>query len=169
MDLVLAHNHDQIHARLLAGYCWEWPKAHRSDTKFHDITIGDWGISWNLDDSDTYATDEKSVYEAGCIHTTQGLEFDYVGVIIGPDMRYENGHIVTDYNKRARTDQSLKGIKKMAKEDPDKARKIADEIIKNTYRTLMTRGMKGCFVYCVDPSLNAYLKECLGRTKGENK
>lgn len=169
MDLVLAHNHDQIHARLLAGYCWEWPKAHRSDTKFHDITIGDWGISWNLDDSDTYATDEKSVYEAGCIHTTQGLEFDYVGVIIGPDMRYENGHIVTDYNKRARTDQSLKGIKKMAKEDPDKAQKIADEIIKNTYRTLMTRGMKGCFVYCVDSSLNAYLKECLGRTKEGNK
>ena len=48
--------------------------------------------------------------EIGCIHTSQGLELDYVGVIIGDDMRYENGHVITDFTKRAKTDQSLKGI-----------------------------------------------------------
>ena len=55
----------------------------------------------------------------------------------------------------------MKGIKKLYKEDPSKALKLADEIIKNTYRTLMTRGMKGCYVYCTDIELAKFLKECL--------
>ena len=76
-------------------------------------------------------------------------------------MRYENGHIVTDYTKRAKTDQSMKGIKKLAKANRDLALKRADEIIKNTYRTLMTRGMKGCYIYCTDSALSNYLKERL--------
>lgn len=84
-------------------------------------------------------------------------------MIIGEDMRFENGHVVTDFTKRAQTDQSLKGIKKLNKENPEEARKRADEIIKNTYRTLLTRGMKGCYVYCVDDKLREYLKERLGR------
>ena len=70
------------------------------------------GMSWNLGNSATWAIDPMSVNEIGCIHTCQGLEFDYVGVIIGDDLRYEDGHIVTDYTKRAKTDQSLKGINK---------------------------------------------------------
>ena len=118
-------------------------------------------MSWNLDGGKTYATDPNSINEVGCIHTTQGLEFDYVGVIIGEDMRYEGGHIVTDFTRRAKTDQSLKGIKSLYKEDPAKAEAIADEIIKNTYRTLMTRGMKGCYVYCCDERLAEYLKKRL--------
>lgn len=148
-------------ARILAGYCWNWPKEHRKDTGFHDITIGDFGISWNLDTGESFAIGENSVNEAGCIHTTQGLEFDYVGVIIGDDMRFENGHVITDFTKRAKTDQSLKGIKKLYKENPQEAGRRADEIIKNTYRTLMTRGMKGCYVYCTDPELEAYMKRRL--------
>src|SRR5690606_20941568 len=96
--------------------------------------------------------------EAGCIHTAQGLEFDYIGVIIGDDMRYENDKITTDYTKRAKTDQSLKGIKKFAKENPTEANKVADRIIKNTYRTLMTRGQKGCYVYYTDKCLAEYSK-----------
>lgn len=95
-------------------------------------------MSWNLGNSLTYAIDDTSVNEVGCIHTSQGLEFDYVGVIIGDDMRYENGRIVTDFTRWAKTDQSLKGIKKIYNEDPERANKLADEIIKNTYRTLMT-------------------------------
>ena len=98
-------------ARILAGYCWNWPKVTRSDSTFHDIRIGNYGISWNLDNVDAFAVNEESVHEAGCIHTSQGLEFDYVGVIIGDDMRYEDGHIVTDFTKRADTDNSMKGIK----------------------------------------------------------
>ena len=146
---------------MLAGYCWNWLKEGVNDSEVHDIQIGDFGMSWNLKNTTTFAIDENSINEIGCIHTSQGLEFDYVGVIIGDDMRYENGHIVTDFTKRAKTDQSLKGIKKLSKEDPVKAAEIADEIIKNTYRTLMTRGMKGCYVYCTDKKLAEYLKESL--------
>jgi len=134
-------------------------KANRNKTEEHDIKIGDFEISWNLENTTTFAIDEGSVSEAGCIHTSQGLEFDYVGVIIGEDMRYENGRIITDYTKRARSDQSLKGIKKLYKEDPEKAKQLSDEIIKNTYRTLMTRGMRGCYIYCVDQKLADYLRE----------
>ena len=148
-------------SRVMAGYCWEWPKKNRQDVNHHDITIPehDFGISWNIEN--TWAIENSSVREAGCIHTAQGLEFDYVGVIIGDDMRFENGEIITDHTKRAKTDQSLRGIKGIAKEDPEKAHALADPIIRNTYRTLMTRGQKGCFVFCTDPELQAYLKERL--------
>ena len=147
-------------ARLLAGYCWEWLKEGKNKTDVYDITIPeyDFAMSWNLGNSSTWAIDPKSVNEVGCIHTSQGLEFDYAGVIIGEDLRYENGKIVTDFTKRAKTDNSLKGIKKMYNEDPEKALKLADEIIKNTYRTLLTRGQKGCFIYCENKALAEYLK-----------
>lgn len=148
-------------SRLVAGYCWNWISDGKNKSDIYDIEIPeyDFGMSWNLGNSKTWAIDEASVNEVGCIHTCQGLEFDYVGVIIGDDLRYENNHIVTDYKKRAKTDQSLKGINKIAKEDGyEEAEKIADTIIKNTYKTLMTRGMKGCYVYCTNKELEKYLK-----------
>jgi len=160
-DKIVELNQKERRARLLAGYCWEWPKEGKSDPEYKDIQIDDFEMSWNLNDTDTYAIDECSVNQVGCIHTSQGLEFDYVGVIIGKDMRYENGEIITDYNERATYDSSIRGIKKMAKSDPEKANKIAEEIIKNTYRTLMTRGMKGCYIYCVDDDLREYFKQMI--------
>lgn len=156
---VLKRNEGSNRSRILAGYCWNWPKAGRADANVHEIEIGDFGISWNLDGGEAFAISESSVNEAGCIHTTQGLEFEYVGVIIGDDLRYEENHLVTDFTKRAKTDQSIRGLKKMSKENPEQAQKLADEIIKNTYRTLMTRGMKGCYVYATDEGLREYLKE----------
>ncbi len=159
--MILECNRISNRSRILAGYCWDWISSGKNDTSVHDIKIGDFEISWNLGNTSTFAIDKTSVNEAGCIHSSQGLEFDYVGVIIGEDMRYEDGSVITDFEKRAKTDQSLRGIKKMNKENPIKAREIADEIIKNTYRTLMTRGMKGCYVYCVDKALQDYLKKQL--------
>ena len=152
-------------ARMVAGYCWDWKKNSQNDPSSYDIVIPEFGFakSWNLGNTSTFAIDPESVEQIGCIHTTQGLEFDYVGVIIGDDMRFEDGRIVTDATKRAKTDSSLKGLKKLIAEDPDKAEKVADKIIKNTYRTLMTRGMKGCYVYCTDTSLAEYLKASLAR------
>lgn len=155
---VVDRNAESHKSRILAGYCWNWPKAGRADTNTHEIKIDDFEISWNLDGGEAFAISPTSINEAGCIHTTQGLEFEYVGVIIGDDLRYENGRLVTDYTKRAKTDQSIKGLKKMEEEDPARAHELADEIIKNTYRTLMTRGMKGCYVYATDPGLREYLK-----------
>ncbi len=160
-SMIIEKNRSHNMARILAGYCWEWNKATRNNPEAHDIKIGSFEMSWNLGNTSTYAIDENSINEIGCIHTSQGLEFDYAGVIIGDDMRYENGHIVTDFTKRAATDQSLKGIKKLYKENPEQALAEADEIIKNTYRTLMTRGMKGCYVYCTDSNLADYLRERL--------
>lgn len=145
-------------SRIVAGYCWEWPKDNRKNPQFNDIIISkhNFGISWNLDGGEIFAIGAETVKQAGCIHTTQGLEFDYVGVIIGDDLRFENGKIITDHTKRAKSDQSLNGL---GKYDNESAKKIADTIIKNTYRTLMTRGMKGCYVYCTNEELNKYLKE----------
>ena len=167
-NIVIERNKPRNSARILAGYCWNWIKEGKKSTDCHDIKIGDFEISWNLEDGTPYAVSETSVNEAGCIHTSQGLEFDYVGVIIGDDMRYENGRIVTDFTKRASTDQSLKGIKTLAKKNPAEANRRADEIIKNTYRTLMTRGMKGCYVYCTDKGLADYLMEAVRHAKRDN-
>lgn len=161
-DIIIEQNRvTNNRARILAGYCWNWQKDGANNSDVHDIKIGDFEMSWNLKNTSTFAIDENSVNEAGCIHTSQGLEFDYVGVIIGEDLRYENNEVITDFTKRAKTDQSLKGIKKLYQENPEEAQKKADEIIKNTYRTLMTRGMKGCYVYCVDERLAEYLRRCL--------
>lgn len=154
-------------SRIVAGYCWDWHKDTRSDSNVPDIVISEYqfGMSWNLDNTDTWAIDEDSVNEAGVIHTCQGLEFDYVGVIIGDDLVYRDGEVKTDYTKRASTDKSIFGIKKMMKEDPEKATKLVDDIIRNTYRTLMTRGQKGCFVFCTDKPLAEYLKERISRVQ----
>lgn len=150
-------------SRIVAGYCWNWISDGKNDTNIHDISMPefDFEMSWNLGNSETWAIDPDSIKEAGCIHTCQGLEFDYVGVIIGPDIRYDpiSHEIVTDSSKRARTDKSLNGLK--SRFSKDEQRVVADRIIKNTYRVLMTRGMKGCYVYCVDPELSKYLKERL--------
>lgn len=147
-------------ARIVAGYCYNWitknnPRGNEYDIKFPDY---DFHMKWNLNNTTTWAIDPDSVNEVGCIHTSQGLEFDYVGVIIGKDLRYENGQVITDFTQRAKTDNSLKGIKTIFKNEPEKALKIADTIIKNTYRTLMTRGTKCCYVYCEDKALAEYLK-----------
>ncbi len=163
-DAIVKRN-DNNKARMVAGYCWDWVRVGQNNADVLDITIPEFGFakSWNLGNTSTWAIDPESIEQIGCIHTCQGLEFDYVGVIIGDDMRYENGRIVTDATKRAKTDSSLKGLKKLIADDPDAAEEIADKIIKNTYRTLMTRGMKGCYVYCTDTSLAEYLKASLAR------
>ena len=87
-EKVVKRNEESNKSRILAGYCWNWPKAGRSDTNAHEIKIGDFEISWNLDEGEAFAISPTSINEAGCIHTTQGLEFEYVGVIIGDDLRY---------------------------------------------------------------------------------
>ncbi len=163
--LVIEKNREANRARILAGYCWEWYKKEQNNTEYHDIKIGDFEMSWNLGNGEPFAVSDTSINEVGCIHTSQGLEFDYVGVIMGDDIRFENGHVITDFTKRAKTDQSLKGIKKLYKESPKEAEARADEIIKNTYRTLLTRGMKGCYIYCTDSGMSEYLKKRLESVK----
>ena len=128
-------------SRVVAGYCWEWIKEGQNDTNVYDITIPEYNFnkSWNLNNTSTWAIDENSINEIGCIHTCQGLEFDYVGVIIGEDLRFENENVISDFNKRANSDQSLKALKSKAKKGDVDALYEVDKIIRNTYKTLIRR------------------------------
>lgn len=157
-DLVLMRedlrkkNHNNK-ARMLAGYCYDWITRKNPKGDIYDIVINDFKAKWNFDNTNTWAIDETSFDQVGCIHTSQGLEFDYVGVIIGNDLRYENKRVITDYTKRSKNDASLKGIHKHNRY------KDADIIIRNTYKTLLTRGQKGCYIYCEDKNLSEHIKK----------
>lgn len=129
--------------------------------KDHDFNLdgGNFLAKWNLsEDGNLWILKPDSVHEVGCIHTCQGLELDYVGVIIGPDLIVREGVVKTDASKRSKGDASIKGYKNELGRDAVAARAKADTIIKNTYRTLMTRGTKGCYVFSTDPETNIYLK-----------
>ncbi len=144
-------------SRIVAGYCWDWVSA--TDKNKDDIVIGDFKMKWNLkDDGMLWMVKPNSVNEVGCIHTCQGLELDYVGVIIGDDLIYRDGEVLVDPTKRSSRDKSVFGWKKFMKEDPENAKRELRNIIKNTYRTLMTRGQKGCYVYCTDEELRRYIR-----------
>ena len=138
-------------ARIVAGYCYEWVSENVPSA--YDIWLEDgFKAQWNLRGGQPFAIADTSFKQVGCIHTCQGLEFDYVGVIIGQDMRYENGHVITDQSKIAETDKTS-GIKRC------KDKELTDRLIRNTYKTLMSRGQKGCFIYCEDKALSNHIKQ----------
>ena len=148
-ELIREKNKEKNKARMVAGYCWKW--ISKKNPQLKDIVIGDYKATWNLDtDGQAWIIKPDSVSEVGCIHTCQGLEVDYIGVIVGPDLIVRNGKVITRPRERASTDKSIHGWKALVKEDPVTANTRLDAIIKNTYRTLMTRGQKGCYVYFVD-------------------
>lgn len=141
-------------SRMLAGYCYEWES--KGNPRAMDIRLEDgFQAQWNYNNTTTWAIDSESFDQVGCIHTSQGLEFDYVGVIIGRDLIYRDGKVLTDYTKRAHSDKSLSGIKSSGNYA------LADTIIRNTYKTLLTRGQKGCYIYCEDKPLADYIREQL--------
>ncbi|KRP45059.1 hypothetical protein SAMN04490190_4737 [Pseudomonas libanensis] len=156
MHMAIEQKNQGNKARVVAGYCWPW--RSKKDARESDIVIGsDYERQWNLDqDGSLWIIAENSVNQVGCIHTCQGLEVDYIGVIIGPDLIVRNGRVLTSALERDKNDKSIRGWKKMMKEQPDLAKQETDLIIKNTYRTLMTRGMKGCYLYCTDPETAQY-------------
>ena len=145
---------------MVAGYCWKWISKKHPELK--DIVIGDYGATWNLDSQgQAWIIHPESVSEVGCIHTCQGLEVDYIGVIIGPDLIVRDGVVITRPEERASSDRSIYTWKSLMKEDPDLTKARLDAIIKNTYRTLMTRGQKGCYVYCTDGETQNYFHKLL--------
>lgn len=159
-DKIREKNKANNKSRVVAGYCWNW--VSKKDSKAFDIVMPDFGYEaqWNLSDyGNKWIIDLKSVDQVGCIHTCQGLEVDYVGVIIGDDLTVRDGELVTDPSARAKTDKSLAGYKKERANNPAEADIKADELIRNTYRTLMTRGMKGCYVYFTNVETRKYFEE----------
>ena len=161
---IRAKNVESNKSRMLAGYCWDW--ISKKDSAAFDIVFPkfDFKAKWNLESrGSAWLIDPNSIDDIGCIHTSQGLELDYVGVIIGSDFRVVDGQLRTEPSGRASTDVSLHGYKKEFKENPELAAKKADQIIRNTYRTLMTRGMKGCYIYCTDSEVAMYFQKRLTR------
>ena len=130
-------------ARVVAGYCWDW--ISKKNPELFDITLdqGAYQKQWNFSSYGSLWALASGIEEIGCIHTCQGLEFDYIGVILGPDLIVRDDLVQTDAHQRAKTDKSLFGWKAKFKKNQAKTQKQVDEIIKNTYRTLLTRGMKG--------------------------
>ena len=165
-DLIRKRNSSserQCGSRLVAGYCWPW--LSKKDSNAMDITIGNYSAQWNKSkDGSLWAIKEDTINEVGCIHTCQGLEFDYVGVIIGADLTCRDGNLLTKPEARNHVDanKTLRGYKTLIKskdsEIVEKAKKDAREIILNTYKVLMTRGQKGCYIYCCDQELSDYFK-----------
>ena len=157
---ITAYNEIRNRARMVAGYCWPWHS--KKDKNAMDIVIpeSNFGMQWNLtQDGMLWIISPESVQQIGCIHTCQGLEVDYVGVIIGPDMVIRAGQWVCRPEFRASKDKSVHGLKTILKRDPAKGKELGDLIIKNTYRTLMTRGMKGCLIYSSDEETRDWLSK----------
>lgn len=142
-------------SRMIAGYCYPW-NSEKDKTQYDIFLENGFKAQWNFT-TEKFASDPDSFDQVGCIHSTQGLEFEYVGVIIGKDLRYENGRVITDRSQRAKSDASIKGVKNNEA--------LGDRIIRNTYKTLLSRGLKGCFIYCEDKALSEYLKSMLNRAK----
>ena len=156
-DIIFEKNKENNKARLVAGYCWDWKSKNDKNAKDIEIPEYNFAMKWNLAvDGSLWIQMPNSVNEIGCIHTCQGLEVDYVGVIVGKDLIVRDDIVLVDPSKRSKQDQSIKGYKAMLLNNPEKAKEITRSIIKNTYRTLMTRGMKGCYVYFEDKLTEQY-------------
>ena len=149
MYAALKQKNNNNKSRMIAGYTYEW-FSDKDKTQFDIFLPNGFKKQWNFD-TEGFAIDPNSFEQVGCIHSTQGLEFDYVGIIIGMDLRYENGSVITDRSKTAKSDNSS-GVR------TTKNIELADRIIRNTYKTLLSRGQKGCYIYCEDKNLSDFLK-----------
>jgi len=143
-------------SRMLAGYAWEWKS--KSDKSAVDIELEGHKLQWNQTITD-WVNSPTSSKEMGGIHTIQGYDLNFAGVVIGADLSY-------DQNLRKITFQRNSYFDVKGKEDnPKLGIKFSDadllEYVVNIYRVLLTRGIKGTFLYVVDESLREYLKQFL--------
>lgn len=161
-ELIKLKSDQAFNARILAGYAWEWtPESQgNADSQVNDVKIPElnFEMPWNSRKvGTTWAINKHGINQVGCVHTAQGLEFDYVGVIVGDDLKFneEKNEFYTEWNsyKDSKGKQGLKG-------DPERLCKM----IRNIYRILMTRGMKGCYVYFVDKATERYFVNRLEKT-----
>lgn len=137
-------------ARMTAGFCWRWSDARKDGTLVADVQIGDWARPWNSKSdrrigdappSALWATEDGGFEQVGCIYTAQGFEYDWNGVIIGPDLVWRDGRFISV---------------RSANKDPDFRNQTAvpdrrfDLLVRNVYKVLLTRGMVGTVIYSTD-------------------
>ncbi|MER5703394.1 DUF2075 domain-containing protein [Micromonospora sp. NPDC002296] len=145
-------------ARTSAGYCWPWSDPRPDGTLVPDVTVGGWARPWNVKSdrsvgdapgSAYWATDPNGFGQVGCVYTAQGFEYDWSGVIIGPDLVARDGRLVT--RREESKDPAFRSKKSVSDEE-------ADRLIRNTYKVLLTRGMRGTVLYATDPETREYLR-----------
>jgi hypothetical protein len=153
-------------ARISAGYCWPWSDPRPDDSLVPDVQIGSWARPWNVKSdrsvgdapaSALWATDPNGFGQVGCVYTAQGFEYEWSGVIIGPDLVARNGRLVT--RRSESKDPAFKSRKALSDAE-------ADRLIRNTYKVLMTRGMRGTMLYSTDRETRDYLAELVRVRRG---
>ncbi|MFI0227206.1 DNA/RNA helicase domain-containing protein [Streptomyces lydicus] len=160
-DLLAARRAQGFGARMAAGYCWKWTKKITSSMHSlpSDVVIGDWARPWNLygdrallgaPPAPLWATDPAGFGQIGCVYTAQGFEYDWSGVIMGPDLVWRTDRWVVD--RSASRDPSF------TKATPDDD---VDRLVRNTYKVLLTRGMIGTIVYSTDPETREKLRSLI--------
>jgi DUF2075 family protein len=161
LESAIRHKSNQGSARLVAGFCWPWSAPLGDGTLVPDVQVGNWSMPWNakpeagrlatgIPKANFWASDAGGLNQVGCVYTAQGFEFDYVGIIFGLDLRYDwdKSHWIGD---RARSYDTV--VKR--------SRDQFLELVKNTYRVLFTRGIKGCYVYFMDESTRRFFQSRL--------
>jgi uncharacterized protein len=146
-------------ARMVAGFCWPWSQKLDANGEFvKDVRIGDFAMPWETHGKITrppkgfvkwyeWAYRPEGFKQVGCIYTAQGFEFDYVGVILGNDLRYDESSDRLGADITATQDPTLR-----------KGKERFEHHVKNIYRTLLSRGMKGCYVYFTDKKTEQFFK-----------
>jgi len=165
LDAMIRSNADEGHtARLVAGFCWPWSDPLDDGTLVNDVKVGGWQMPWNarsdagrladgIPQDRFWASDPRGINQVGCIYTAQGFEFDYVGVIFGRDLRWDPA---SDSWIADRGESYDSVVKRSGDQFLD--------LVKRTYRVLLTRGMKGCYVYFEDPDTAGFVRR---RIRGE--
>jgi hypothetical protein len=147
-------------ARITAGFCWPWSDPRHDDTLVPDVRVNGWSRPWNVKSdrsvgdappSNLWSTAEGGFEQVGCVYTAQGFEYDWSGVIIGPDLVARDGRLVT--------------VRSASKDPALKPRSVsdqqADRLIRNTYKVLLTRGMVGTHIHAVDPETQRFLRDLI--------
>ncbi|MFI5944143.1 DNA/RNA helicase domain-containing protein [Streptomyces uncialis] len=160
-EFLVARRAEGYGARMSAGYCWKWTKKITPGMTAlpADVVIGDWARPWNLygdrallgaPPAPLWATDPAGFGQVGCVYTAQGFEYDWSGVIMGPDLVWRTDRWVVD--RTASKDPSF------TKATPDED---IDRLVRNTYKVLLTRGMIGTIVYSTDPETREKLRSLI--------
>ncbi len=164
-DAIKARQTAGFDARILAGYAWKWTseKEGNRNGQIEDVVIEEHGfrMPWNSRSArTTWAIDDSGRDQVGCIHTTQGLEFDYVGVIVGGELRFdrETNEFSVDWDSY----KDAAGKKNLRNDG-----KRLSVLVRNIYKVLMSRGMRGCYAYFVDKDVKAYFEERLAPGREE--
>lgn len=141
-------------ARITAGYCWTWNDPNPDGTLPRDVKIGSWSKPWNVKgdrgvggymSGELWAIDPKGFDQVGCVYTAQGFEYDWNGVIFGPDLVWRSGRWISDIS--GSKDPAMRGVSSQQ----------FDYLVKNTYKVLLTRGLVGTIIYSVDSETQNYL------------